>query len=171
MQRTELLLLIGEIREGVAMLDNIQALYTTYSPAFMDEAQRDLRDAVMLAEIITNTYTCIETILFRISRVFENHLDAQQWHKTLLRKMRVDIPGVRQAVLSRETYTLLDELRRFRHFKRYYYEFNYDWGRLDYLKSVYERLLPVIQQDMDKYVDFLSIYANETEANFDKVHG
>ncbi len=161
MPRTELLLLIGEIREGKVALNTIQQMYVAYHPAFIDEQKRELRDAVMLAEILTNTYTCIETILFRIARVFENHLDAREWHKELLHKMRVEIPGVRKAVLSPETYALLDELRRFRHFRRYYYDFNYDWGRLDYLKSVYERVLPLIQQDLDDYVAFLLTLASE----------
>lgn len=161
MPRTELLLLIGEIRESRVALNNIQQMYVAYHPTFIDAQKRELRDAVMLAEILTNTYTCIETILFRIARVFENHLDAREWHKELLQKMRVEIPGIRKAVLSREAYTLLDELRRFRHFRRYYYDFNYDWARLDYLKSVYEGLMPVIQQDLDNYVDFLYALASE----------
>lgn len=159
----ELLLLIGEIRESRAVLNHIQGMYTTYSPIFKDEQHRDVRDAVLLAEILTNSYTCIETLLFRIARVFENHLDAHQWHKELLRKMRLDVPNIRQAVLSKESYLLLDELRRFRHFKRYYYDFDYDWSRLDYLKSVYEKLVPVIERDLDNFVDFLHTYEAEVE--------
>lgn len=161
MQRTELLLLVGEIKESRVVLNKIQQMYDTYNPMFRDEQKRDIRDAVLLAEILTNSYTCIETILFRIARVFENHLEAHKWHKELLRKMSVEIPGVRKAVLSRESYIRLDELRRFRHFKRYYYDFDYDWGRLDYLRSVYERLTPVIRKDLDDYVNFLLSYANE----------
>ncbi|MCT7995246.1 hypothetical protein [Laspinema olomoucense] len=161
MNRDELLLLVGEIHESRVVLGNIQGLYAAYEPDFRDEQKRDIRDAVMLADIFCNTYTCVETILFRISRVFENHLDAHQWHKELLRKMRIEVPGIRKAVLSRDSYTLLDELRRFRHFKRYYYDFDYDWSRLDYLKSVYERLQPLIDKDLEEYIDFLLTCANE----------
>ncbi|MBN2005348.1 MAG: hypothetical protein JXA21_18460 [Anaerolineae bacterium] len=161
MSKTELLLLVGEIKNSLDALDNIERLHATYQSAFMDEQTRDARDAVMLAEILTNTYTCVETILFRIARVFENHLDAQQWHKALLHKMRVEVPGVRKAVLSPEAYTLLDELRRFRHFRRYYYSFDYDWERLDYLRTVYERALPVIRRDLEVYVGFLLALAGE----------
>ena len=163
MPRTEVLLLIGEIQNSLDALDDIVRLYATYLPAFTDAQTRDARDAVLLAEILTNTYTCVETILFRIARVFENHLDAQQWHKALLHKMRVEVPGVRKAVLSPEAYTALDELRRFRHFRRYYYSFDYDWGRLDYLRVVYERMRPVIRQDLEGYVEFLQGLANEGE--------
>lgn len=155
MDNEELLLLVGEIRESLVVLDHINELYTSYSESFTATNKRDIRDAVLLADILCNTYTCVETILFRISRVFENHLDPNQWHKELLRKMRINIPGIRRAVLSKESYQLLDELRRFRHFKRYYYDFDYDWSRLDYLRLVYEKLLPVIQNEFHEYANFL----------------
>jgi hypothetical protein len=155
MRRDELLLLVGEIKESQVVLKNIHELYVSYSPMFLDEDKRDIRDAVLLTEIFCNSYTCLETILFRISRVFENHLSAQQWHKELLRKMIIEIPGIRKAVLSHESYLLLDEFRRFRHFKRYYFDFEYDWCKLDYLKVIYEKLVPLIEKEFDQYIDFL----------------
>jgi hypothetical protein len=155
MDSDQLLLLVGEIKESLVVIDHINELYTSYSQVFMATDKRDIRDAVLLADILCNTYTCIETILFRISRVFENHLDPNQWHKELLRKMHIDIPNIRKAVLSRDSYQLLDELRRFRHFKRYYYDFDYDWSRLDYLRLIYEKLLLLIKNELYNYTDFL----------------
>jgi hypothetical protein len=155
MNNESLLLLVGEIRESLVVLNQINQLYISYSQTFTSIDKRDIRDAVFLADILCNTYTCIETILFRISREFENHLDPNQWHKELLRKMRIDVPGIRKAVLSKQSYQLLDELRRFRHFKRYYYDFDYDWSRLDYLRLVYEKLLPIIEHELDSYAAFL----------------
>ena len=116
----DLLLLIAEIQESQVVLDKLHRLYNTYEPSFRNLEQRDLRDAVLLSDILCNTYTCCETIFLRISRLFENHLEESQWHKELLKKMRVEIPGIRKALLTHESYQLLDELRRFRHFKRYY---------------------------------------------------
>ncbi len=155
MDNEELLLLVGEIRESLVVLNQIHHLYQSYHQNFITVETKDIRDAVLLADILCNTYTCIETILFRISRTFENHLDPNQWHKELLRKMYIDIPNIRKAVLSKESYQLLDELRRFRHFKRYYYDFNYDWQRLDYLRGVYEKLFPLINNELSSYNDFL----------------
>ena len=160
MDNQELLVLVGEIRESLVVLNHINRLYESYSQIFIGIDKRDIRDAVLLADILCNTYTCIETILFRISRVFENHLDPNQWHKELLRKMRIDIPNIRKAVLSKDSYQLLDELRRFRHFKRYYYDFDYDWSRLDYLRLVYEKLLPLIKNELYNYTNFLLECAN-----------
>ena len=115
-----LLLLIAEIQESQVVLHKLRSLYNAYEKDFSNLEKRDLRDAVLLADILCNTYTCCETIFFRISRFFENHLEESQWHKELLKKMRVEIPGIRKALLTHESYQLLDELRRFRHFKRYY---------------------------------------------------
>ncbi|WPL16900.1 hypothetical protein Thiowin_01880 [Thiorhodovibrio winogradskyi] len=155
MQQDELRLLLGEVGEGRRALEKIDLLYRHYGSRFRDEGARGLPDAVMLAEILGNTYTCIETVLFRISRVFENHLDSERWHKHLLQKMHIEVPGLRPAVLSPETFKLLDELRRFRHFKRYYYEFDYDWLRLEFLMTVYERMRPRLEADLDRFSGFL----------------
>lgn len=155
MEKENLLLLISEIQESRIVLKRINNLYTSYHDAFINYGSRELRDAVLLSDILCNTYTCLETILFRISRVFENHLDANQWHKELLRKMQLEVPGIRKEVLSHESYQLLDELRRFRHFKRYYYDFDYDWSKLDYLRGIYDRLLPLINLDLNTFSDFL----------------
>ncbi len=45
------------------------------------------------------------------------------------------------AVFSDESHRLLAELMRFRHFKRYYPELDYDWEKLRCLLSVYRRCL------------------------------
>lgn len=160
MKNDEIMLLVGEINEGRGVLEKMMQLYASYEPVFSDESKRELRDAVMLSEILCNSYTCLETLFFRISKLFENHLDAHQWHKDLLHKMCIEVPGIRKAVLSSESYALLDELRRFRHFKRHYYDFDYNWRKLEYLRGVYERLSPIILNELGDYVAFLSKLAD-----------
>lgn len=155
MNKDKSLLLIGEIKESIIAFNKIHNLYLSYVGVFTDDKKRDIRDAVLLTEILCNSSTCLETILFRISRAFENHLSSEKWHKELLHKMRIEIPGVRKAVLSQESYLLLDELRRFRHFKRYYFDFDYDWLKLDYLKIIYDKLVPLITLGLESYINFL----------------
>ena len=62
MQKTEMLLLVGEMQNSLDALNDIERLYATYLPAFMDAQTRDARDAVMLAEILANTYMCFGCI-------------------------------------------------------------------------------------------------------------
>jgi len=50
------------------------------------------------------------------------------------------IPDIREAVISDETFVLLDEFRRFRQFKRYYFSMDYDWDRIDYLTKKFDQL-------------------------------
>jgi hypothetical protein len=156
MKDEQVLLLIGEIREGLTVFNKIHNLYLTYASVFDDLEKREIRDAILLTEILCNSYTCLETIFFRISRFFENNLASEKWHKELLHKMRIEVPNVRKAVLSSESYLSLDELRRFRHFKRYYFEFDYDWNRLTYLRSVYEKAFMLVPGELEAYTDFLT---------------
>lgn len=96
--------LLGEIQELEIRLRQIEALYLSYRATFQNEEQRDLRDAVLLADILCNTYTGVETGLVRIARTFENHLDPEHWHRELLHKMKVEVPGIRPTVLSHSTH-------------------------------------------------------------------
>jgi hypothetical protein len=69
--------------------------------------------------------------------------------------MVLDIPGIRKAVLSNESYNLLDEFLRFRHFKRYYYDFNYDKDRMEYLEMKFHQSLPMVREDIQRFLVFL----------------
>ena len=112
--------------------------------------------AVAAAGLIENSYTAVETVLFRIAQNFGNNLDASRWHTDLLRRMTVSIPEVRPAVISDTTYTKLDELMRFRHFKRYYFNLDYDWSRLEYLMNVVREVIPKVSGELTEFDRFLT---------------
>jgi hypothetical protein len=54
-------------------------------------------------------------------------------------------------VLSDESHRLLTELMRFRHFKSYYLELDYDWEKLRYLLSVLRRCLPLVRAELSDF--------------------
>ena len=70
--------------------------------------------------------------------------------------MTLRIAGTREAVLSDKAYGILVELLRFRYFKRYYFEFNYDWDRLEFVQKKYAQLQPLLCRDLDRFGQFLS---------------
>ena len=111
--------------------------------------------AVMVAGLIENYYTCLETAYQKISQHFENHLEPGRWHADLLDKMTLHIKGVRERVIGDDTHGFLRELLKFRHFKRYYFELEYDWLKLDYLMTVYERVQSPLNRDLDAFQVFL----------------
>ena len=101
-------------------------------------------------------YRSMETIFVRISQSFENNLDPARWHNDLLQKMTLEIEGVRPAAVSEETYSPLFELLKFRHFKRYYFELEYDWDRLDFLVTKLHQVHPLVTRDLKRFVRFVS---------------
>ena len=102
------------------------------------------RSALIIAGLLENYYTCLETIFLRISQHFENRLDPARWQNDLLQKMTLEIEGVRVAALSEAAFSPLFELLKFRHFKRYYFELEYDWDRLDYLVAKVRQAHPLV---------------------------
>lgn len=152
---SELQVLLGEIQKSREVLHRINAFHADYCARMAAGAERSTENAIVLADILVSYYTCLETISLRISQHFENSLSTEKWHSDLLHKMTIEVPGIRQAVLHTNTAAGLDELLKFRHFKRYYFEFNYDWERLDYLQKRFIHLVPALHQDLDRFVLFL----------------
>ncbi len=111
--------------------------------------------ALMVAGLLENYYTCLETMLFRIAQFFGTDLDQAQWHRDLLEKMTVSVTGVRIAPVSDENYPRLLELLKFRHFRRCYFEMEYDWDRLEYLRKKLMEAHPRVLADMNHFIDFL----------------
>ncbi|MCA1949980.1 MAG: hypothetical protein LDL24_05390 [Treponema sp.] len=54
-----------------------------------------------LGYTIHNIYGVMENACLRIARFFENGLNQNSWHRELLDRMIIEIPGVRQALLTK----------------------------------------------------------------------
>ena len=44
---------------------------------------------------------------------------------------------------------------KFRHFKRYYFELEYDWDRLDYLVAKLSQAHPLVMHDLERFARFM----------------
>ena len=111
--------------------------------------------ALIVAGLLENYYTCLETAFLRISQFFENTLDPERWHTDLLEKMTLHIEGVRVPAVSQANYPHLLELLKFRHSQRYYFELEYDWDRLDFLVKKMKQAHPGVIQDLERFISFL----------------
>jgi hypothetical protein len=111
--------------------------------------------ALIVVGLLENYYTCLETAFLRISQFFENTLDPERWHTDLLEKMTLHIEGVRVPAVSQANYPHLLELLKFRHFRRYYFELEYDWDRLDFLVKKMKQAHPGVKQDLERFLAFL----------------
>ena len=112
--------------------------------------------ALIVAGLLENHYTCLETIYLRISQSFENNLDPARRHNDLLQRMTLEIEGVRTAAVSEETFSPLFDLLKFQHFKRYCFELRYDWDRLDFLVTKLRPVHPLVTRDPERFARFAS---------------
>ena len=148
-------ILSSELEKSRAVLARIVDFYDRYLDKTQDVRERTTEQAIVLADVLVSYYTCLETMFLRISQFFENDLDSEKWHQDLLGKMSLSIEGIRDPVISDDTAALLSELLRFRHFKRYYFEFEYDWDRIDFLRKKFGRLRPAVESDLVRFTQFL----------------
>ena len=93
-------------------------------------------------------------VFLRISQHFENRLDPARWDNDLLQKMTLEIEGVRVAAVSEAAFPPPFELLEFRHFKRCYFELEYDWDRLDYLVAKLRQAHPLVMDDLARFERF-----------------
>ncbi len=150
------LVLKSELDDNLAVL---QGIYTFFIKALEEDVPklgRNQSSALIIAGIAENYYTCLETGFFRVSQFFENNLSKEHWHSDLLHKMSIAIDTVRIAVLSPQTASIMDELLRFRHFKRYYYRLEFDWDRIDFLVVKLRQVHPMILEDLKRFTGFLA---------------
>jgi len=147
--------LIGEIEKTILLLEEVQSFYHQVQQNELQELGKTRSTALIVAQILENYYTCLETLFVRISQYFENTLHKNKWHADLLDKMILKLNHIRPAVISQKTHRSLRELMRFRHFKRYYFELDYDWKKLDYLVSCMDETYQEIVSELETFKRFL----------------
>ncbi len=146
----------GEIIKSIEVLKKIESYYAQFFQEEFEKEKQKLSQAIVFSDLICNYYTGLETIFFRISQFFENSLLKEKWHQDLLQKMNLNIPGLRPSVISDDSYHLLLELLKFRHFKRYYFALNYDWDKLEFVQKKYDQLKIRIYEELNVFLEYLN---------------
>lgn len=154
--KDEIALLIGRIEKSQEILEKIIDQYDLFFETDYKVLGRKNTSAIVIAEFLVDYYTCLETLFLRISQFFENNLQTERWHADLLEKMTLRIEGLREPVISDETYDLLKEIMRFRHFRHYYFELEYDWDKLDFLVKKFSQLRGIMKGELSRFKVFLS---------------
>jgi hypothetical protein len=98
----------------------------------LDEAARRARDRFgsagdpeleACAFQLARFYNIAEQLGLRIAKAFENNIDDEQaWHMELIRRLSIEIPGVRPPLFGGPLVSDLQELRAFRHVVRHAYD-------------------------------------------------
>lgn len=102
-----------------------------------------------------NLYGAFEQLFEEVARFFENRIDDAAYHADLVRRMQLDIRGVRPALLSVETASRLDELRRFRHLFRHAYATDLDAARVGDLAAGVAGIRSAFARDFERFLSAL----------------
>jgi hypothetical protein len=101
-------------------------------------------------------YSGTERVLTLIAETVEGSIpNGDSWHLLLLQQMAEEIPNVRPAVISEDTFGRLDEYRRFRHVVRNVYTYNLDPTKLEKLVSAAPAVFAQFQDEVLTFALFL----------------
>jgi hypothetical protein len=144
----------GEIVSQIRVLTELHDYLQQILIDDVSHEGKSRKNGLVVAGLLENYYTAAETVMFRIAQAFGNSIDGERWHADLLYRLNIEVDGIRPRLLTDDSYSDLDELRRFRHFKRYYYRIEYDWDTLDFLIRKLHRLHPRFVHELETFREF-----------------
>jgi hypothetical protein len=111
---------------------------------------------IHIAYQLHNLYSAYEDMFKEISLTFENSIERNSgFHKNLLIRMKIPIPGIRPNVLSEESYLVLGELMGFRHVFRHSYNYNLTPDKMEILRKKILEKKTSIDSDINIFKQFL----------------
>ena len=153
----------AELRADMPRLERLFHKYELIHDK-LSEIEPDEFDYVALAYTIVNLYNLIENYFLRISKTFENNLDPTTWHRHLLKRMFLEIEGLRPAFMTEQDYILFNELRAFRHVFRHIYQQELDTTKLLQLDSSIPATVERFKELHQNYLEKLDILIQHVEA-------
>jgi len=121
--RGSVLLLVRELENDFGYIRDSLALHERALLRVAASGWTDELDLMVIGSCLHGIYNAFEGYFFRIAKFFENNVDRSAWHRDLLDRMSLDIPGIRPALLTDASLVeRIDELRRFRHLFRNLYK-------------------------------------------------
>ncbi len=149
MKKQALSLLLGYLTNQMGLLRRIIKEIEDANPSSKENTSH-------LAYLLHNLYGALEDAFLEIARTFENCIeDPSRYHRELLNRMQLDVPGIRPKLLSGESRIVLDELRGFRHVFRHAYDYELDPDKVKGLKHKLIIHWKCIEKDVAVFTGFL----------------
>ena len=140
------------IREDLEVVDELWARLKDVKLG--EESGED--ELIIVGYRLHNLYNAVENIFRNIAQSFGNDIDGRGgWHAELLERMRLDLTPLRPAVIDKQTFGPLDELRRFRHLFRSLYSGELDSDRMALVLRKTRSLQELFPERMERFLDFL----------------
>jgi hypothetical protein len=141
----------AELLADMLVLEELEDKYRLIH-AKLERIEPDEFDYVALAYTIVNLYGIIENYCLRIAKCFENDVDKLTWHRDLIKRMALEIEGIRPALLRSKDVPLIDELRAFRHVFRHIYQSEMDAEKLALVDSRVPAAVGVFKSAHERFI-------------------
>ncbi len=152
--RYDVALLKADIRDELSKLQRLGDEFSRIADK-LNQTEVSAYDRGAIGYYLHNFYNGCEGIFRAIARFFENDLEPQSWHSDLLKRMTLEIPGYRPALLDQQLFLLLEDFRGFRHKFRYSYGFELDWEKERVVALKLVPALELLQQQMEAFLQTL----------------
>ena len=154
MKDEEVIILVRRIRQELGELQRVLSRIQEGWELFRRSNEDLYLDGVALN--LHGLYSGFERLFTRIAETIDGNLpQGAEWHKLLLGQMKIEIPGIRPAIISTETGKFLDELRRFRHIVRNVYTHHIDPERLKKLVEGSSKSFVQLNAEISAFAAFL----------------
>jgi uncharacterized protein YutE (UPF0331/DUF86 family) len=149
MRNEQLALLRGYIKNQLDICSELMQEVSAVEPV-------EKEDTVFAGYMLHNLYSALEDLFQEIVKIFENSIDdPSKYHRELLKRMSIEVPGIRPSLLSRQSQEILDELRGFRHVFRHSYSYGIDADKVKILKAKILEGWPDVEKDIQQFDEFL----------------
>ncbi|MGO0121842.1 hypothetical protein [Desulfothermobacter acidiphilus] len=156
MEKARLSILVARIKSQV---ESIEKLFAKVEERKEPKSSAEWES---LAFRLHNLYCGFEDLFKIVAEAFENQIEAKsRYHAELLKRMAIEIEGIRPALLSPETVRLLDNLRSFRHFFRWAYATELDERKLRLVLEDALMLKDKYRRDIELFIQKLKSSVNE----------
>lgn len=151
MDKEQILIFLAEFTQ---QFEQIVSIYST-----LERKTNKLTADHVSAELVESTgywlhnlYCAYEDLFNIVASFWENNIVTNgAYHKNLLKHMMLQIPGIRPALLSEESFKALDELRAFRHVFRHAYSYGLDDERVLFLLRRVLKQKSVVLHDIEQF--------------------
>jgi len=120
-------------------------------------------DKAAIGYYLHSFYNGCENIFRNIALFFENELQANSWHRNILKRMKLEIRGFRPRVISDELYLILEDFRGFRHKFRHSYSYELDWEKERIVALKLEKAHKMLQNEILQFLEHLKAIDKEAD--------
>ncbi|MDI6794259.1 MAG: hypothetical protein QME81_15585 [bacterium] len=142
----------AEVRDQLKEIDKVYQRVEKRSHDFKKNPER----TESLSYQLHNLYCAFEDLFRIVAEHFENSItDKERWHAELLKRMKIEVEGIRPAFISEDIYVILDKLRAFRHRFRHAYTYDLDPDEIELVLEKAIRLKGIYQTEAERFLNLI----------------